>query len=202
MKNILKLLPHFKKRTQNFKNCYDEIFQKIYDSGISIEEYCFFYGGSINKISRIIKFRKNSQEGIEILSRDTKFFLKNVKEVVSQIILDDIDYLDYYKITKLDFNSLLTTVRTLKLDKENYKKVFQFINKGKMIESNNSINESAQLEKLIKFGDREITREEKIKIFNFLKENEIPLCYYNFALKKYVKGELNFGKQLEKKANL
>lgn len=197
-----KTVASFQKRTQNFKNCYDEIFQNIYDSGISIEEYCFFYGGSINKISRIIKFRKNSQEVIEILSRDTKFFLEKVKDVVSQIILDEIDYLDYYKITKLDFNSLLTTVRTLKLDKENYKKVFQFINKGKMIESNNSINESAQLEKLTTFGNREITREEKIKIFNFLKENEIPLCYYNFALTKYVKGELNFGKQLEKKANL
>lgn len=186
------------KRTQNCNNYYDENIQKIYDSGISIEEYCFFHGGYINKISRIIKSHKDSQECIEILSRDTKNFLERVKVIVSQIILDDIDYLDYYKITKLELGDLLTTVKTLGLDKVNYKKVSQFINKGKMIENNNKVVESAQLEKLTKFGDREITREEKIKIFSFLKENEIPSCYYNFALTKYVKGELDFGKQLEK----
>lgn len=71
-----------------------------------------------------------------------------------------------------------------------------------MIERENRIIESAQLEKLTKYGDREIIKDEKIKIFDYLKRNEIPLCYYNFALTKYVKGELNFGKQLEKKANL
>ena len=196
-----KTVTSFQKRTQNFKNCYDEIFQKIYSSGMSVEEYCFDNGGNINQTRKIIADFVVEQKN-EILARDNSKFVAKVKNIIEAIVFDKIDYLDYYQLTKLDLTSLLTTVKSFNLEKEHYKKVFQFINKGKMIERENRIIESAQLEKLTTFGNREITREEKIKIFNFLKENEIPLCYYNFALTKYVKGELNFGKQLEKKANL
>ena len=188
-------------RKQNIVIHHSELFQKIYSSGMSVEEYCFDNGGNINQTRKIIADFVVEQKN-EILVRDNSNFVAKVKNIIEAIVFDKIDYLDYYQLTKLDLTSLLTTVKSFNLEKEHYKKVFQFINKGKMIERENRIIESAQLEKLTTFGNREITREEKIKIFNFLKENEIPLCYYNFALTKYVKGELNFGKQLEKKANL
>lgn len=188
-------------RKQNIVIHHSELFQKIYSSGMSVEEYCFDNGGNINQTRKIIADFVVEQKN-EILARDNSNFVAKVKNIVEAIVFDKIDYLDYYQLTKLDLTSLLTTVKSFNLEKEHYKKVFQFINKGKMIERENRIIESAQLEKLTKYGDREIIKDEKIKIFDYLKRNEIPLCYYNFALTKYVKGELNFGKQLEKKANL
>lgn len=190
------LLPN--KNLYNYNNS-DNVLKNIYDSGMSIEEYCFCYGGSISKIKKIVKNRRNNEECTEILSRDTTNFIEKVKNIVEQIICGTIDYLDYYTTTKLELGFLLMMVKSFNLTKENYQKIYQFVTKGKNIENDNRIVESAQLEKLTKFGDREITKEEKIKIFDYLKENGIPLCYYNLALTKYVKGELNFGKQLEKR---
>ena len=124
-----------------------------------------------------------------------------MKDIIYQIINEQMDYLDYYAQTKISLDDLLALSKKLSLEKEQYIKIYQFVKKGKKIESENRIVESAQLEKLTKFGDREITREEKERIFDYLRINKISFCYYNIALVKYVKGYLKFGKQLEKQGN-
>lgn len=177
-----------------------EIYQRILESNECVEEYCFVNGESIRKIKNIIRGYR-SDESEEILKRDNSSYISKMKDIIYQIINEQIDYLDYYTQTKIGLDDLLALSKNLSLEKEQYIQINQFVKKGKKIESENRIVESAQLEKLTKFGDREITREEKEKIFDYLKFNKIALCYYNMALVKYVKGYLKFGKQLEKQGN-
>ncbi len=177
-----------------------EIYQRILESNECVEEYCFVNGESIRKIKNIIRGYR-SDESEEILKRDTTSYISKMKDIIYQIINEQIDYLDYYTQTKIGLDDLLALSKNLSLEKEQYIQIYQFVKKGKKIESENRIVESAQLEKLTKFGDREITREEKERIFDYLRLNKIALCYYNMALVKYVKGYLKFGKQLEKQGN-
>lgn len=177
-----------------------EIYQYILKSNECVEEYCFVNGGSIHKIKNIIRGYR-SDESEEILKRDNSSYISKMKDIIYQIINEQMDYLDYYTQTKIGLDDLLVLSKNLSLGKKQYIQINQFVKKGKKIESENRIVESAQLEKLTKFGDREITREEKEKIFDYLKFNKIALCYYNMALVKYVKGYLKFGKQLEKQGN-
>lgn len=177
-----------------------EVYQYILESNECVEEYCFINGGSIHKIKNIIR-NYDSDESEEILKRDTTSYVSKMKDIIYQIINEQMDYLDYYTQTKISLDDLLVLSKKLSLEKEQYIKINQFVKKGKKIESENRIVESAQLEKLTKFGDREITREEKERIFDYLRLNKISFCYYNIALVKYVKGYLKFGKQLEKQGN-
>ena len=177
-----------------------EIYQRILESNECVEEYCFVNGESIRKIKNIIRGYR-SDESEEILKRDNSSYISKMKDIIYQIINEQIDYLDYYTQTKIGLDDLLALSKNLSLEKEQYIQINQFVKKGKKIESENRIVESAQLEKLTKFGDREITREEKKRIFDYLRLNKIALCYYNMALVKYVKGYLKFGKQLEKQGN-
>ena len=177
-----------------------EIYQRILESNECVEEYCFVNGESIRKIKNIIRGYR-SDESEEILKRDNSSYISKMKDIIYQIINEQIDYLDYYTQTKIGLDDLLALSKNLSLEKEQYIQINQFVKKGKKIESENRIVESAQLEKLTKFGDREITREEKEKIFDYLRLNKISFCYYNMALVKYVKGYLKFGKQLEKQGN-
>lgn len=177
-----------------------EIYQRILESNECVEEYCFVNGESIRKIKNIIRGYR-SDESEEILKRDNSSYISKMKDIIYQIINEQIDYLDYYTQTKIGLDDLLALSKNLFLEKEQYIQINQFVKKGKKIESENRIVESAQLEKLTKFGDREITREEKERIFDYLRLNKIALCYYNMALVKYVKGYLKFGKQLEKQGN-
>ncbi len=177
-----------------------EIYQRILESNECVEEYCFVNGESIRKIKNIIRGYR-SDESEEILKRDNSSYISKMKDIIYQIINEQIDYLDYYTQTKIGLDDLLALSKNLSLEKEQYIQINQFVKKGKKIESENRIVESAQLEKLTKFGDREITREEKERIFDYLRLNKIALCYYNMALVKYVKGYLKFGKQLEKQGN-
>ena len=177
-----------------------EIYQRILESNECVEEYCFVNGESIRKIKNIIRGYR-SDESEEILKRDNSSYISKMKEIIYQIINEQIDYLDYYTQTKIGLDDLLALSKNLSLEKEQYIQINQFVKKGKNIELGNRIVESAQLEKLTKFGDREITREEKERIFDYLRLNKIALCYYNMALVKYVKGYLKFGKQLEKQGN-
>lgn len=177
-----------------------EIYQRILESNECVEEYCFVNGGSIHKIKNIIRGYR-SDESEEILKRDNSSYISKMKDIIYQIINEQIDYLDYYTQTKIGLDDLLALSKNLSLEKEQYIQINQFVKKGKKIESENRIVESAQLEKLTKFGDREITIEEKERIFDYLRLNKISFCYYNIALVKYVKGYLKFGKQLEKQGN-
>lgn len=177
-----------------------EIYQRILESNECVEEYCFVNGESIRKIKNIIRGYR-SDESEEILKRDNSSYISKMKDIIYQIINEQIDYLDYYTQTKIGLDDLLALSKNLSLEKEQYTQINQFVKKGKKIESENRIVESAQLEKLTKFGDREITREEKERIFDYLRLNKIAFCYYNMALVKYVKGYLKFGKQLEKQGN-
>lgn len=177
-----------------------EIYQRILESNECVEEYCFVNGESIRKIKNIIRGYR-SDESEEILKRDNSSYISKMKDIIYQIINEQIDYLDYYTQTKIGLDDLLALSKNLSLEKEQYIQINQFVKKGKKIESENRIVESAQLEKLTKFGDREITREEKERIFDYLRLNKISFCYYNIALVKYVKGYLKFGKQLEKQGN-
>ena len=177
-----------------------EIYQYILKSNECVEEYCFVNGGSIHKIKNIIR-NYDSDESEEILKRDTTSYISKMKDIIYQIINEQMDYLDYYTQTKISLDDLLVLSKKLSLEQEQYIKINQFVKKGKNIELGNRIVESAQLEKLTKFGDREITREEKERIFDYLRLNKISFCYYNIALVKYVKGYLKFGKQLEKQGN-
>ena len=168
-----------------------EIYQRILESNECVEEYCFVNGESIRKIKNIIRGYR-SDESEEILKRDNSSYISKMKDIIYQIINEQIDYLDYYTQTKIGLDDLLALSKNLSLEKEQYIQINQFVKKGKKIESENRIVESAQLEKLTKFGDREITREEKERIFDYLRLNKISFCYYNIALVKYVKGYLKF----------
>ena len=176
-----------------------EQLNELIKSDLSIEEYCSKTGNSISSIRLICdKYRETNEDAINnILTKDTTEFKNYIKEIGKSILLDDkFDRLDYYQLTHLKYENFRDILYE-ELPKETVMKILRKC--SKIFKSVTiPINKENELEIVNTFNGRVVSKEEKIKIFDFLEENDIPIDLYRIALKRYAYGELDLGRQKRK----
>ena len=157
---------------------HSDIYQRVYNSGLSLRDYAHKNFIDSNKIKNFFNPIANGfDEGMsqEILSRkDT--FTDEILDVVNKIINEEIDIIDYYKLTKLNPVVL-----------RNIAKEHGIITAALSKFANAYANPSSDEEKLDKFivgykvvGEEVASEEIKSDAKQVLIDNEIPLtigCY-------------------------
>ena len=127
----------------------------------------------IGLIYKIINYLKN---GIEYIDGSIKSF----------------DIIDYYLLTKLDFDFLLKTINefNVKLSIDEYKILKTFFAKNKNATKDNfkDIAKILNPDSIQIVGNRTILIEEKQLIVKYLKDNKIPqnIVTYNLCLRRYL----------------
>ena len=179
---------------------YDEeqaLLLDIYNSNLSIEEYCSNNGNSIDVLKRLCNKNVDSKISKDILSRDNKVFKKYMCEL-GKIILqsNEFDMLDYYTYTRLRYVDFKNELFKL-FAKDDVVKIIKKVKNINKV-NNNIVSKNEQLKMKTVIAGREITEDEINKIFNYLEENNYPFSLYRIALKKYVNGSLDFGMQKKK----
>lgn len=195
---------HIQKMLDIQKEQYDynvQIVNDLINSNYSIEEYChhnlLFNIEDIEKSIAIVYCNKKTK--IDDIKRKinnrSNQIIRDLKNIVFRISTNkDYDYFDYYMDTKLSFKDFLKLVK--KYDLLNLE-VKCFINSSKNSINGDitkyKINKEMELrcERIIK--QRLITIEEKMKIFDFFEDNQIPLIFstYKSALNRYLSGTLD-----------
>lgn len=183
-----------------------EKFLDVYNSGYCIEEYCSYTGETVFSVTFAIKNmlaedkEKYNIEYNEVLQRDNSEFYKYVKFVISKLLEIDkeeftmMDYHTYLRLPQADFAQIANQVVE---DKKCIKNLLISI---KIAENKlPRISKVSELESRTVIAGREVTREEKEKIFNYLEENNYPINDYKIALRKYLNGTLIIEKKLELK---
>lgn len=175
----------------------------IYNSNYCIIEYCSKYDLSYDIALNIVNKYKNSSNEIlkqvsnDILSRDSSIILDKLKNFANYIVLnDEFDILDYLDITKLSFKDFKKIVNPL-ISKEAFKIIAIRLKKIDFLDK--SISKSFELESKTVIGGREITREEKEKVFEYIENNNYPMGVYQYVLRKYVTKGLDLNNVFVKK---
>ena len=197
----------------------------------NIEEYCNFNNININTFNFYIDILKEYDQKLYELyeskctitkqrnfllllniGRKILFYLKN--GILENDILREFDLLDYYLLTKTDKANLLKILN--QYESNNVYLFINFIKKYKnskllkekdiknILNSKDIINVEFDCNNnIIPNSGKEITKEEKQLVINFLKENDIPISNYTYdiALKRYLNGNLILDSQ-EKIKNL
>lgn len=175
------------------------ILNDLINSNLSIEEFCSKTGCLISTVRLICeRYKDNNEEIIDsILKKDTKEFKCYIKEIGECILLNnEFNKLDYYLSTSLryeDFRNILFEV----IPKEEVLKILRRCTNIFKI-STNYISKEKELEIVNTINGRVISKEDKIKVFDFLDENNMPIDLYRLVLKKYVNGEIDLGRQKRK----
>ncbi|MBP3766444.1 MAG: hypothetical protein J6G98_04625 [Bacilli bacterium] len=175
----------------------------IYKSNYCIIEYCSQEELSYSVASFIVdKYKKSkntvlSQMANDILSRDSSDIKEKLKNFANYIALnEDFDILDYLDITKLSFVDFKRIIAPLVP-----RKVSDIvINRLRRLNAlNNNISKNIELDSKSIIGGREILREEKEKIFEYIENKNYPIGVYQFVLRKYANGNLDIDNVLVKK---
>ncbi|MBP3766446.1 MAG: hypothetical protein J6G98_04635 [Bacilli bacterium] len=194
----------FIKKSSDRKSKDKDLMNDILYSSLSIEEYCSKTGASIEKIKKLcVKYIKSENLdkrniGTSLLERSSSIFLTKLKyDVLTILTKDDADIFDYLSITRLstkDFRETMKGIISHEMIIDILSKVDLYrINPSRIDPADNLhtiVNKEAKMNCKIVINGREISKEEKEKVFNFLEENNYPLCLFNSALKKYVNGKL------------
>lgn len=165
----------------------------LIESGCSIEEFCHKHiEFDIKDIETCIKqlFSDKKQQKVKLIKEKNapQQFIDEIKCIVVNIKSGNYDYMDYYMDTKLSFKDFQMITRKYGIyDKD----VSIFVSKN--IRNSIVINRENELNATNIISGRIITREEKIKIFAFLDENQIPVNLYSYklAITKYLNGEID-----------
>jgi len=190
------------------------IFSEIINLGFySISHYSdFLYGpgddykksiSRLNSLKRKIVgyddyYGKNNwdiiSKGFEINRKRTYLILKDRVDSFNLKLrgnLNDSSFnvIDYYLIVGIPFKNYrdICSGFISSFDMANFD---IFANKYGKVESDTSYFERV---------DKKISDDEKAMLFSFLKENSIPECYFNFAVEKYINGELDNYVNVKKK---
>ena len=179
----------------------DNQLKELYLSNLSIEEFCSLNNVTIKSIKNLCdKYMEDNKKIIdEILNRDSSEFKNYIKNLGLSILeKEEFDRLDYYLYTKLKYEDFRDILYQL-LPKEQVLLILKKLNKTRKITCGAYINKNKELEAINIINGKVISNEEKIKIFDFLEENNLPLDLYKTALKKYANGNLDLGRQKKKK---
>lgn len=165
------------------------------------------------------EYKVNQQKEQFEKSRSERFaiIVSNIKKIVYQIIngielengeKKEFDLLDYYRITKLNFEELEHILKRFHLNPDEYRNIKTFIAKNRKDNklSPTDLQKIYNMKQVIgvefdKKGNiipgsgREVTAEEKQNIVKYLNYNHIPVTNrtYNLALRQYLVGTLVLG---------
>lgn len=188
----------------------------------SKKQFCDIYGIEIKQFDLLIELAQEYdldtyQEYKNLIDKQQNkrylIILEKVKQIICYLkngiesekgVFRPFDIIDYYMITKLDFNALLKIINSdNNLTKEEFILLKKFIAKNK----NNIKNKSNEITTILNPGSvkiiegRIISQEEKELIVDFLKQNNIPSnsITFNIALKRYLNNTLPIEKKQDVK---
>lgn len=191
------------------------IINTFLEKNLSIKDFCILYNIKNDRLNKILSLIKDKDPTLykkyidKVENEDINNYNKSI-ELLNKVIEaiknnKDFTILDYYFITNFDFKKLITLAyKQLKLEDLKIFKLFISRNRitrpfnnediknllnsktiiGGKIDTNNNI---------VANSEREITKEEKMAVINFLKENNIPLYpkVYSIALNRYINNQLD-----------
>ena len=176
---------------------YYSALNRVINSPYSIEDYCSITGDRLNTYYtpcyRLKRYKNNDEIVREVESRDWSKTINVIREIMFEFIMsDEADMLYYYKKTKLHPDDFKTLFKKIVTDSEIIKDVISKIsNEQKKIKK---VNKESEINSKSIINGREITKEEKEMIFDYLEENDYPIDLYLIALRKYANEELIISK--------
>jgi hypothetical protein len=176
-------------------NPYEILIDKIYESGKTTEEYCSITGESVVKVNYVIRQIPTNEKAKIIVNRDNSNFENNIKSMVYDLLnAEDFDMTMYYDYTKLNIDDFIRIIKRIIPDEKICLKMRILIlnNRRKL---NQIISKEKELNNKTIISGREITKEEKEKIFNYIEEKDYPYSVYFIVTHKYLDGKLSFDKQ-------
>lgn len=177
----------------------------VYNSGLCFEEYLSKVGNIrtatfVNELDSLIIPTKEKYYKIikEVIKRDNQDFYKYLINSAYEINnKEDFDILDYHSYTNFPYEEYIKYIMSLLGDCEISRNVRRKIRekyKALPSEFNYSINSIMEGDIFIK--DREITKDEKIKIISFIQENNLSLNLFRIILKKYLDNDLDLDQKV------
>jgi len=160
-----------------------KLLKRIYDSGLSVLDY-FFYNHAPLGFSTFFTQRCNRKDklALEINNRNNKTYPIIVK-IINQINNDEIDYVGYYEITKLNPYLLIN------IAKENgiYTDTLAIFIRA--LRLNNQLNVEKELNGTLVINEEQIPREIKEQAIEYLNSINAPIdtVVYNNMVKRLVK---------------
>jgi len=168
------------------------IVKDLLSSECSIEEYCHKnYEINIKELEKSIKIVfNNKSKDITLLKEknSSEAFINEIKSIAFKIDLGNYDIIDYYMDTKLSFLDFASVCKKYGVYSN---EIAKFVSQYRQKEIRFNLRSELECSRMIK--GRTITKEEKVSIFRFLTENEMPInvSTYNTSISKYLNGEID-----------
>lgn len=169
-----------------------KLLNSFLDSGGTIEEFCSIQGYKMRQIYEIIyalpKYQKIEVREM-LKTKDNDYIIETMRQIIKEVCLNpNFDIIDYYQYTHLRIGDFRILLRKYfgELNPKLMKMVLTFLQKYEKFE-NVIISKDQIINSNISIGNKTINLEEKQKILEFLESQNIPICFYNDALKKYIK---------------
>ena len=195
-----------KKRINYNEAC--AFYQNIIDLGFySVRSYALYCEKDKNKVlNDHRKYRNyikaidesvydNYVELMEVNRKKTFFFIKDKVDKFNSELKQCIssgkkyDIIDYYLSVGISLSSFKEICKDLITSSE--MGIFNKFSSNYIELENSDFDESTVFSSVNFINGREITDVEKSMVYSFLKENDIPIVYFNHTLYKYANGELD-----------
>ena len=178
----------------------EEILKDLFASNCSIYEYCDknleYNVSDITKTIKAVYTTKQADLIIENLKKlESPSFQNKLENIALQIVTDpDFTILDYYQATKLSLYDFKAKV------KYRSDELSRFVTGNSLINFNHKSNGTTLFSKKKELEVKriirgvEITEQDKINIFNYLENNEIPVDRFTYraCINKLLDGTLDF----------
>lgn len=173
----------------------DEFCDMFHISRYEFNKYLSVLEKDNNKLYLKIKDKLNNlkKQRYAVLNHKVSFIVDSIINGIKKEddSIREFEILDYFLNTKLDFKDFINIYNDK--DSNTLKALKTFFAKNKLTSKININQElSGKTIFMINNNPYEVTKEEKLKVINFLKDKEIPLYtkVYKQALKRYVNGDL------------
>ena len=173
----------------------DEFCDMFHISRYEFNKYLSVLEKDNNKLYLKIKDKLNNlkKQRYAVLNNKVSFIVDSIINGIKKEddSIREFEILDYFLNTKLDFKDFINIYNDK--DSNTLKALKTFFAKNKLTSKININQElSGKTIFMINNNPYEVTKEEKLKVINFLKDKEIPLYtkVYKQALKRYVNGDL------------
>ena len=173
----------------------DEFCDMFHISRYEFDKYLTVLEKDNNKLYLKIKDKLNNlkKQRYAVLNNKVSFIVDSIINGIKKEddSIREFEILDYFLNTKLDFKDFINIYNDK--DSNTLKALKTFFAKNKLTSKININQElSGKTIFMINNSPYEVTKEEKLKVINFLKDKEIPLYtkVYKQALKRYVNGDL------------
>ena len=173
----------------------DEFCDMFHISRYEFNKYLSVLEKDNNKLYLKIKDKLNNlkKQRYAVLNNKVSFIVDSIINGIKKEddSIREFEILDYFLNTKLDFKDFINIYNDK--DSNTLKALKTFFAKNKLTSKININQElSGKTIFMINNNPYEVTKEEKLKVINFLKDKEIPFYtkVYKQALKRYVNGDL------------